>query len=70
MPPYRDSHVVVVVWLVVSWVEVREKDSEKVSTYAWWYSYLRDGLSLNSQEIIHDILPHHLRGEAPITAIH
>ena len=31
--------------------EVREKDSEKVSTYAWWYSYLRDCLSLNSQEM-------------------
>ena len=42
-----------VVWLVVRSRGSREKDSEKVSTYAWWYSYLRDCLSLNSQEIIH-----------------
>jgi len=43
-----------VVWLVVRSRGSREKDSEKVSTYAWWYSYLRDCLSLNSQEIIHN----------------
>jgi hypothetical protein len=30
-----------------------EKDSKKVSTYACWYSYQRDCLSLYSQEIIH-----------------
>jgi len=40
-----------VVWLVVRSRGSREKDSEKVSTYAWWYSYLRDCLSLNSQEM-------------------
>ena len=42
-----------VVWRVVRSRGSREKDSEKVSTYAWWYSYLRDCLSLNSQEIVH-----------------
>jgi len=31
-----------------------EKDFKKVSTYAWQYSFLRDCLSLNSQEIIHN----------------
>ena len=51
MPPYRDSHSLVVLCCVCGWVDVREKDSEKVSTYAWWYSYLRDCLSLNSQEM-------------------
>ena len=45
-----------VVCLVVRSRGSREKDSEKVSTYAWWYSYLRDCLSLNSQEIIHKFI--------------